>query len=418
MAAIAGNGVGIAGVAPNARILPLKFMAGGTGRTSSAIEAIAYAMGNRARIVSASWGSTQESPALCDAVAAARAGGTLVVAAAGNTVPILQRPPLPRVLSGALAVAATDGNDRIAPYSNRGEPVRIAAPGDNVVSTAPGAGVEWMSGTSMAVPQVAGVAALAWGVAPGATLDAVEGALIAGADGAQPLRPLPRLNATGTVSLLRAAVSGASVRLDIVRPPDRGSVVLAPGSRRVWVRVTGAAVPAELVVTLGRRALHVPTAALPSRPSGAAGSVELGDHLPRLAVGAREVDVTAQGAERSVTVVVHELEYPAARAARRRAGPGPACRAAALARRRPRRRADALSRARQRHARRRDAQALAGAAPTAQGRERAGRRPRARRAADPGAPCGRCGVRAELPERYRSAHARRLRLTRNTLCGS
>ena len=100
------------------------------------------------------------------------------------------------------------------------------------------------------------------------------------------------------------------MRLDIVRPPDRGSVVLAPGSRRLWVRVTGAAVPAELVVTLGRRVLHVPTAALPSRPSGAAGSVELGIDLPRLAVGAREVDVTAHGAERSVTVVVHELQVP------------------------------------------------------------------------------------------------------------
>ena len=321
-------------------------------------------------------------------MASARAGGTLVVAAAGNTGADLAATPFfPASCPGALAVAATDGSDRIATYSGRGGPVRLAAPGDNVVSTAPGAGVEWMSGTSMAVPQVAGVAALAWGVAPGATLETVEGALIAGADGAQPLRPLPRLNATGTVSLLRAAVS-ASVRLDIVRPPDRGSVVLAPGSRRLWVRVTGAAVPAELVVTLGRRVLHVPTAALPSRPSGAAGSVELGIDLPRLAVGAREVDVTAQRAERSVTVVVDGAAGPAARAARRRAGPRPARGAAALARRRPGRRADALSRARQRHARCRYAQALAGAAPTAQGRARAGRRPRPRRAADPGAAAG------------------------------
>ncbi|HJU91604.1 MAG TPA: S8 family peptidase [Pyrinomonadaceae bacterium] len=164
------NNVGIAGVNWNIKIMPLKFMnAGGFGTTKDAIEAINYVIdrkkaGVNVRIISASWGSTQKSRALEDVIRKAYENDILFVAAAGNaTTDNDRRPHFPSSYNvpNVISVAALDRNDQLARFSNYGaKSVAIAAPGVEILSTWLGNQYEEKSGTSMATPVIAGVAAL------------------------------------------------------------------------------------------------------------------------------------------------------------------------------------------------------------------------------------------------------------------
>jgi thermitase len=170
------NGEGIAGVNWRVEIMPLKFMgAGGFGTTKDAIEAINYVIarkkaGVNVRIISASWGSRQKSRALGDVIRKAGEEGILFVAAAGNNNENADRSPhypsgydLPNVVS----VAALNRRDERASFSNYGpKSVHVAAPGAEILSTWLGGEYEEHSGTSMATPVVAGVAALVLSVEP------------------------------------------------------------------------------------------------------------------------------------------------------------------------------------------------------------------------------------------------------------
>ncbi|MCY7345768.1 MAG: S8 family serine peptidase [Pyrinomonadaceae bacterium] len=164
------NDEGIAGINWKVKIMPLKFMGrGGFGTTKDAIEAINYAIdrkrnGVNVRVINASWGSTLYSKALEDAIRAAGEEGILFVAAAGNNGSSNDRSPhypsnydLPNVIS----VAALDRSDCLASFSNFGvKTVHIAAPGRDILSTWLGDDYREASGTSMATPYIAGVAAL------------------------------------------------------------------------------------------------------------------------------------------------------------------------------------------------------------------------------------------------------------------
>jgi subtilisin family serine protease len=165
-----GNGDGIAGVNWTVQIMPLKFMdASGSGTTKDAIEAINYVInrkkaGVNVRIISASWGSTQKSRALEDAIRKAYDAGILFVAASGNSsADTDQNPHYPSSynIGNIVSVAALDRNDRLATFSNYGaKSVHIAAPGVEILSTWLDNEFKEASGTSMATPMVAGVAAL------------------------------------------------------------------------------------------------------------------------------------------------------------------------------------------------------------------------------------------------------------------
>jgi thermitase len=164
------NERGIAGINWKVEIMPLKFLGrGGFGSTKDAIEAINYAIdrkqkGVNVRVISASWGSTAYSKALEDAIRAAGEAGILFVAAAGNnSTDNDKRPHYPSNynLPNVISVAALDRSDNLASFSNFGaKTVHIAAPGKDILSTWLKDGFREASGTSMATPQVSGVAAL------------------------------------------------------------------------------------------------------------------------------------------------------------------------------------------------------------------------------------------------------------------
>lgn len=205
VAAGAGNGLGIAGVAPNAVVMPLKFLSNGEGSSANAARAIRYAVDNGATVINASFGGTQEDPALCDAVAWAAARGVTVVAAAGNDgadIGVTGVWPARCAEPSLITVAWTTADGSLAQYSNRSSAyVDVGAPGDVIVSTVPN-GYAYMSGTSMAAPQVSGVVAAVLGERPSLTPAQRRDAVMRGGV------PLPSLAAT-TVSGRMVSLPGA-----------------------------------------------------------------------------------------------------------------------------------------------------------------------------------------------------------------
>jgi thermitase len=165
IAARGDNGVGITGVTWQTSLMPVQALdATGTGSTSDIVEAYDYAERNGARIVNASFGGTEYSQAEYDAIK--RDKDVLFVVAAGNDGASDDNAatasyPCAYDLPNILCVAATDNWDELATWSNRGpRNVDIAAPGVDVYSTTRCGTYGFMSGTSMAAPEVSGAAAL------------------------------------------------------------------------------------------------------------------------------------------------------------------------------------------------------------------------------------------------------------------
>lgn len=186
------NEIGIAGINWNVKIMPLKFLGrGGFGTTKDAIESINYAIdrkqkGVNVRVISASWGSTQRSKALEDAIRAAGENGILFVAAAGNSsTDNDKRPHFPSNydLPNVISVAALDNNDALSSFSNFGsKSVHVAAPGREIVSTWLNDSYREASGTSMATPHVAGIAALMIANNPDITVEQLRKKIISSVD--------------------------------------------------------------------------------------------------------------------------------------------------------------------------------------------------------------------------------------------
>ncbi|WP_160724103.1 S8 family serine peptidase [Bacillus sp. USDA818B3_A] len=164
------NTVGVVGVAPNVKIVSLKFAGPDGGYTSDAIAAIQYAEKMGIKILNNSWGADQYSQALYDAI---KNYHGLFVAAAGNDgvnndYSVLANYPSSYDLPNILAVASIDSDGYRSYFSNYGATtVDVAAPGEEIYSTAPygysnnySTAYQFMSGTSMATPHVTGSAAL------------------------------------------------------------------------------------------------------------------------------------------------------------------------------------------------------------------------------------------------------------------
>jgi subtilisin family serine protease len=115
IAALAGNGAGIAGLAPNARILPVRVLGdNGSGYMSDVADGIVYAADRGAHVINLSISSTVQVSAVSNAVAYARGKGVVVVAAAGNARRSGNPASYPAADEGVIAVAATDSADTVA----------------------------------------------------------------------------------------------------------------------------------------------------------------------------------------------------------------------------------------------------------------------------------------------------------------
>jgi hypothetical protein len=183
IAGLGNNGVGVAGINWTGRVAALKFLDWfGSGTMADAVRALDYATENGIRVTNNSWGGSEFSQALLDAIERFGAAGGLYVAAAGNeSLDTDTTPMYPGAYSSSaiISVAATDSRDGLASFSNHGRTsVDLGAPGVSIYSTLPGNTYDWWSGTSMATPHVAGAAALVKAARPGASSMAIKALLL------------------------------------------------------------------------------------------------------------------------------------------------------------------------------------------------------------------------------------------------
>lgn len=181
------DGVGVAGVNWDVSLVGIKFLSGsGSGTLEDAVKAIEYGTSVGVSLTSNSWGGGGYSPTMFDAITAAHSRGILFVAAAGNDSNNNDsRPSYPATyqVPNVISVAASDNKDQMAYFSNNGvRTVHVAAPGVDVWSSVLGGRYQKMSGTSMATPHVAGLAALIKGAIPEATHEQVRARILNGVD--------------------------------------------------------------------------------------------------------------------------------------------------------------------------------------------------------------------------------------------
>lgn len=158
IAAAGNNAQGVAGVAWRARLMPVRVLDNdAVGWESDVVRGLQYAVANGANVVNLSLGLATPGPALAEAVAQAEAQGVLLVAAAGNNGGAAL---YPAAYPSVLSVGASTQADLRAAFSNRGSRLDLLAPGVDILSTWNGLPYFARSGTSMAAPHVAGVAAL------------------------------------------------------------------------------------------------------------------------------------------------------------------------------------------------------------------------------------------------------------------
>ncbi|TBL72966.1 S8 family serine peptidase [Paenibacillus thalictri] len=163
MAAAANNDRGGAGILWNAKLMPIKALeADGTGGEAKLGEGIKYAVDHGAKIVVLSLGLNKYSTYLSDIVQYAEDHDVLLVAATGNEG---NRVKYPAAYPTVLAVGGMTADKKTDSRSNTGPELDLVAPWD-VFTTSLGGGYEYKDGTSMAAPQVAAVAALAWSKYP------------------------------------------------------------------------------------------------------------------------------------------------------------------------------------------------------------------------------------------------------------
>jgi subtilisin len=208
--AAAHDQIGVVGVAPAAALYPVKVLdRNGRGQWSNLIAGIDWCINAQdIRVLNMSLGGPGAPAALEQMCALAWERGRLLVAAAGNDGgPV----GYPAKWESVVAVSALDGAGMIASFSNRGPEVELSAPGVNVLSTVPGGGYGTKSGTSMASPHVAGVAALAWGAHRYADNITVRRLLAWRAD------PMGRMGRTDEYGFGRVDAEAVSVELE--QPP-------------------------------------------------------------------------------------------------------------------------------------------------------------------------------------------------------
>ncbi|QAY66287.1 S8 family peptidase [Paenibacillus protaetiae] len=166
------NGEGVAGLSWYNKILPVKVLdSTGAGSTYSVAQGIIWATDHGAKVINMSLGNYAEADFLHDAIKYAYERDVVLIAASGNDN--TDRPGYPAAYPEVFAVAATDAHHQKASFSNYGNYIDVAAPGDSIASTYPGGQYAALSGTSMASPHVAALAGLIRSLNPALTNEQV-----------------------------------------------------------------------------------------------------------------------------------------------------------------------------------------------------------------------------------------------------
>lgn len=279
LAAVTDNGLGGAGVCWHCRIMPVKVMAdSGLSNYSDVAAGVRYAADKGAQVINLSLGGYAYSNALREAVEYATSQGAVVVGGAGNDS--VNTPFYPAAYERVLAVAGTTRTDTKALSSNYGVWVDLDAPAVEITTTYLGGDWGPASGTSMAAPFVAGVAALIRSRQPGWSAALVRNQLVQTADPLDTLNPAyagqlgaGRVNAAQAMQDPRPALvlAGTSVNGDPAGRPTPGTTVaLTVTLRNDWwdaTSVTGTLTTADAFVTLEQA-----TASYGTLASGATGA--------------------------------------------------------------------------------------------------------------------------------------------------
>ncbi len=190
IAAEIGNNIGISGVAPKIKILPIKVTAqrdAANAMTNRAAKAILYAIKMKADVINFSlgWPISADAQFLRESFQEARKAGITIVAAAGNNTSAA--PVYPCSYEGVICVGAVTISGEIANFSNYGGHVDVMAPGEEILSLYPKAmepdifsvkGYEIKNGTSQAAPYVSAQAAILKALVPGILPDEIQARLI------------------------------------------------------------------------------------------------------------------------------------------------------------------------------------------------------------------------------------------------
>lgn len=260
IACLSDNGAGVAGISWQCRIMPVRVLARivnnantsdvrGTGSSADIAAGIRWAVDHGARVINMSLGGPVDTFVERDAVAYAVAHGVVVCAAMGNNGTGAED-SFPAAYPDVIAVGAIDQADRRAGFSQTGPHIDLCAPGVNILSTVWNNGFTTMSGTSMATPHVAGVAALILSIKPSLTAPQCADILRQTAD---PLRDtaadaVPNTNfGWGCVNAF-AAVNRASPPFShtiickpsrpVLCPPRSAMIRCPPVSREIVCHVT------------------------------------------------------------------------------------------------------------------------------------------------------------------------------------
>ncbi|MCW5943090.1 MAG: S8 family serine peptidase [Fimbriimonadaceae bacterium] len=308
--AVGNNGIGVIGVCPIVRIMPLRFIGPDGGAISSAILATDFAREHGANVINNSWGGGGFSDLLKEAIERCRDANLVYVAAAGNSGASLDTGTFypasyNRYVDNIVVVGATDHNDLIAPFSNYGTTVDLAAPGKDVLSTVPPSldtdgtpdGYQMYYGTSMAAPLVSGTAALIVTRFPGLPYLRIKDRLLQTADRSDVY--------VGKVATGRLNAFAALEVDDIPPAPPKNLRVFAITPSTVQLRFAQSGDDGDV----GRAARYeVRTASNPISPDGFGLAAPAGIALPNLTVPDVRASVSNLTPGQTVFVAVRAVD--------------------------------------------------------------------------------------------------------------
>jgi hypothetical protein len=269
--AVGNNGVGVAGLNWAVQIMACKFLdATGVGIVSNAITCLQFVKtmkdsGVNIVATNNSWGGSDFSQALSDAIMAQQQDGILFVAAAGNDFsnndlyPVY---PANIFLPNVISVAATTRTDAVATFSNIGRrTVHLGAPGQEILSTLPGGIYGIDTGTSMATPHITGAAALMAAQSPSRDWRAIKNLILSGGAPKNSLAQTVtgrRLDLFGsmtcsgktvssriapigdtTAAAVGAPVTIAMLNINCAQPAGTAQVTIAPGGQTLTLTDDG-----------------------------------------------------------------------------------------------------------------------------------------------------------------------------------